>query len=51
MAKIKIVHHEAFTTKPKTDHFSSWYGVQADWHKIPQYLVLGLAVLWLLGKL
>jgi len=37
--------------EPKTDHFEKWYGVKAHWHKIPQYLGLGLLLLWLMGQL
>ena len=36
--------------EPKTDHFDKWYGVKAHWHKIPQYLALGMLLLWLMGK-
>ncbi|MBI4361041.1 hypothetical protein HY572_04695 [Candidatus Micrarchaeota archaeon] len=49
--KIKFGEFHPFDSKPKSRSYDKWFGAQADWHKIPKYVGLALALLYLLGKI
>lgn len=49
--KIKFGNFYPFDSNPKSGSYDEWFGAKADWHKIPKYVALALAILYLLGKI